>query len=404
MPRDTLLVRIDRAAPLAWTPSAALLVTGLVFMALTFASGSGQSSRAAESLIFFSLAAVVLPVGALVASRRPGNPLGWVFAATSFFWALGFAGAEYGIYAILADPGALPGGAIGAWFTYWFWLPGVGLPVTVLLLLFPDGRLPSRRWRPVLWLAGLGIAIGSAGGALNPGVIDADGFGALENPFGVDSGPVEIVGNVCIAVTAACGLLSIASLVVRFRRAAGEVRRQLKWVLKAFVVCAMLIMVGFGTFDRAWGSALLLLGIAGLPVSTGIAILRHGLWDIDVIVRRTLVYGAVSAPLAGLYFGIVIGLQQVFSSFAGGSDLAVAGSTLAVAALFRPARNRAQALVDRRFYRRRYDAQQTLEAFSARLREQIDLEALAGELTGVVRDTMQPAHVSLWLRGPGGSR
>jgi hypothetical protein len=389
-----------RLASFAWAPSAALLVTGLVFMVLTFGSGAGQGSTAAESLVLFSLAAVILPVGALVSSRRPGNPLGWVFAATSFFWALGFAGGEYGIYAILADPGALPGGAIGAWFTYWFWLPGVGLPATALLLLFPDGRLPSRRWRPVLVVAGLGLAIGTAGGALAPGEIDRETFGGLENPFGVGSDVLEIIVEASIAATAVCALLSIASLIVRLRRARGAEREQLKWVLSLFVVCAVLLLIGFGTFEQTWGSALLLAGIGGLPISTGIAILKHGLWDIDVIVRKTLVYGAVSALLAGLYFGVVIGLQQVFSSFAGASDLAIAGSTLAVAALFRPVRSRIQALVDRRFYRRRYDAQRTLEAFSARLREEVDLEALAAELRAVVLQTMQPAHVTLWLRRP----
>ena len=400
--RGTRQAWTTRASPFAWTPSAALLVTGLVFLALTVASDSGYGGDAAASLIFFGLAAVILPIGALIAWRRPENPIGWIFAATAFFWSLGFTGGEYAIYALLAEPGAVPGGEVGAWVGIWFWLPGVGLPATLLLLLFPDGRLPSRRWRPVLWVAVLGLALGTTGGALNPGKLDSETLGDLENPFGVGSNALNTIAEACIAVTALCALLSIVSLILRFRRARGEQRRQLKWVLTAFVACAVLLIVGFGTFEEAWGSALLFAGIAGLPISTGIAILKHGLWDIDVIVRKTLVYGAVSALLAGLYFGIVIGLQQVFSSFTGGSDLAIAGSTLAVAALFRPARGWIQGVVDRRFYRRKVDAAKTLDAFSARLRDEIDLDALGIELRRVVQETMQPAHVSLWLRRPEG--
>ena len=203
-----------------------------------------------------------------------------------------------------------------------------------------------------------------------------------------------------MVVLGIAAILSFASLVVRLRRASGREREQLRFVVRAFAVCIALLLAAF-SMPNDWGWPFVVLAIAGIPIATGIAVVRHRLWDIDVIVRKTLVYGGVSALLAGLYFGIVIGLQAAFSGLTRGNDLAIAGSTLAVAALFRPARARIQAFVDRRFYRGRYDAEQTLAAFSARLRDEVDLDALATELGQVVRDTMRPAHVSLWLR-PGG--
>jgi hypothetical protein len=274
------------------------------------------------------------------------------------------------------------------------------------LLLFPDGRLPSRRWRPVL--AGLlaGIVLLMLAGTLPPGRF-AEPFAEVSNPFGVPGtrgvmAAVDLVG--WVLVIAGIGLAG-GAMVVRLRRAAGIERQQLKLVLavgSAAAAAAALIM----TTWFVWPSdglqirmGVLCICLATVPAAAGLAILRYRLYDIDLIIRRTLVYGVVTAGLGGLYFAIVLALQQAFSGFAGGSDLAVAGSTLAVAALFRPVRNRVQALVDRRFYRRRYDTQRTLEAFSARLRDEIDLGTLRRELLQVVDETMRPANLSLWLRG-----
>jgi hypothetical protein len=231
-----------------------------------------------------------------------------------------------------------------------------------------------------------------------------EGFEPLQNPYAVGGGladALEVIANIAFVLMLGGILASATSLVLRFRRARGLERQQLKWVASAAGFLGVAFASGPLLFwyigDAAW-EPILLLSIATIPIAAGIAILRYRLYEIDRIVNRAVVYGAVSALLAGAYFGIVLGLQEVFSSFGGGSDLAIAVSTLAVAALFRPVRTRIQRLVDRRFYRRRYDAQRTLEAFSARLRDEIDIAALHGELATVVRRTMQPAHMSVWLR------
>jgi hypothetical protein len=357
----------------------------------------GQSTDALGTTTVLIMALALLPIGALVAHRQPENPISWVFSATSLFWTLGFTAYEYALYAYIVYP-EVPGDLAAAWIESWFWFPAVAMPITLLLLLFPDGHPPSRRWQPLLWVILAALPIGTVGAALTAGPLEGIEFAELDNPLGVEG--AEIATVVAMAVLGVAAILSFASLVVRLRRASGREREQLRFVVRAFAVCIALLLAGFVT-PNDWGWPFVVLAIAGIPIATGIAVVRHGLWDIDVIVRRTLVYGGVSALLAGLYFGIVIGLQAAFSGLTRGNDLAIAGSTLAVAALFRPARARIQAFVDRRFYRQRYDASRTLEAFSARLRDEIDLDALGNELGQVVRDTMRPAHVSLWLR-PGG--
>jgi hypothetical protein len=272
--------------------------------------------------------------------------------------------------------------------------PSVALGLgTFLLLLFPTGHLPSRRWRPVAWLAGLSIAMLAIGTAFKPGTLE--GIDGVDKPVQVDS---AFFGGADWAWPAAllALLLTLVSVVVRFRHAGADERQQVKW----FLAAAPIFVVGFimiGELNEAI-SILGALALASLPIAAGIAIFRYHLYDLDVVVRRTLVYGVLTAGLAGLYFGIVIALQEVFSPLTRGNDLAIAGSTLVAAALFRPARRWIQGIVDRRFYRRRYDAAATLEAFSVRLRDEVDLGQLGADLGGVVRDTMQPTHVSLWLR------
>jgi hypothetical protein len=243
------------------------------------------------------------------------------------------------------------------------------------------------------------------GSALDSGRLTEPPFEGIDNPAGIEAaGPaLEVVGAAGFIALFAGILLGAAALVARFRRARGDERQQLKWFASAGALFALACLVAltpwFGSSDTT-GQLLILLAFAAIPIAAGVAILKYRLYDIDLVIRRTLVYGGLTALLAGAYLAGVLLLQLALSPLTERSDLAIAGSTLAVAALFRPARARVQAAVDRRFYRRRYDAERTLESFGARLRDEVDLEALGGELRAVVSETMQPVHISLWLRTP----
>jgi hypothetical protein len=300
----------------------------------------------------------------------------------------------------------LPGGEVAAWLQNLGLPPSFGL-LAVALLLFPDGRLPSRRWRPAIWLAVAGMTLIVVGYALRPGPLD-DPFQTLSNPVGVP-GAFDIFdtatgfGWIFMGPSVA---IAAAALVVRLRRSTGSERQQLKWIALAAAVTGIAVAADVVSFfasldgDSVKQLRIVLLGVgfSAFPVAAGMAILRYRLYDIDVVINRALVYGALSAILAGAYLGGVLLLQLVLSGVTQGSGLAVAASTLAVAALFRPARSRVQGGVDRRFYRRKYDAAQTLERFGAHLRDEVDLDALRAEFRSVVAETMQPAHVSVWLR------
>jgi hypothetical protein len=265
-------------------------------------------------------------------------------------------------------------------------------------LLFPDGHLLSPRWRWIARAAAVGIVFGFVGSVLIPGKIPD--YPELINPYGLRSlsDPMQAIGFAALAIAL---IGSPLSLIQRFRRADADERQQIKWLALAGAVAVVTLVVataGYDALGEVVPNIAILLSVLGLPLATGVAILRYRLYDIDVVINRTLVYGALTATLAATYLGSVLLLQLALEGLTAGSSLAVAVSTLGVAALFRPARARFQATVDRRFYRRKYDAQRTLEAFSARLRDQVDLGMLNSELSSVVRDTLQPAHVSLWLR------
>jgi hypothetical protein len=340
--------------------------------------------------------------GSVVASRRPGNPIGWIFCGMGVALALvsaAYGYADYGLYGV----GDLPAAVYAGWLTSWLFILPVFIAPIVVLFLFPDGRPPSPRWRPLLALLFAFAAGTLVWSALEPGALVS--YPGHENPFGVEGPAVEALNAVGEAVIAPLAfVLALAAVVVRFRRSHGVERQQLKWVAYAAAVMAVCFALSFlaGTALPTWASdAIFVLGFAafgGIGVAAGLAILRYRLYDIDVVINRTLVYASVTAVLAGTYLGLVLLFQLAFRPVTEGNGLAVALSTLAVAALFRPARTRVQELVDRRFYRRRYDAQRTLEGFAAHLRDEVDLDALRAELTGVVGETMQPAHVSLWVR------
>jgi len=354
------------------------------------------------------LAIATSPVGAVVASRRPDHPVGWLFCAIGFIAAARHFGAEYATYAVPAGQGALPWGAIAAWLSSWVWFPGTGL-IIFLGLLFPDGHLPSRRWRPFAWFAAAVVVGTTIAVAFSPGPLS--GFGSIENPFPVEGAPR--LATPAEALMWSLVLVTAISLLVRLNHATGVMRQQIKWfayVTAVAVIGGVLRYVGYsGVANVGWvrtaGIAFMLVGFVGIPVAMGNAILKYRLYDIDLIINRTLVYGSLTAVLVAVYFGGVVGLQYVFRALTGGeSQLAVVASTLAIAALFNPLRRRIQSFIDRRFYRRKYDARKTLEGFSTKLRDETDLEALSDDLVGVVRETMQPARVSLWLRPAGAVR
>jgi hypothetical protein len=344
-------------------------------------------------------------LGALVAARRPRNPIGWILVVSPLCLAFTQVARDWYIHTLFADPGSLPLASGLMWAANWSWVPGFMPLLTVLLLLFPDGGLPSRRWRPVGWLAAAGMGLLILGYAFAPGALED--YPRVENPLGVE-GPVGDALEVFLAVGFPCfafaAIGSMASLVVRFRGSHGVERQQLKWMAAAaaLVVTAWLVNAFFDQALHTDISLILPLALLALPAAVAVAVLRYRLWDLGLVVRRTLVYGALSATLAASYLGIVLLLQAALEPLTSDSGLAIAGSTLAVAALFGPARRRIQELVDRRFYRRRYDAARTVERFSARLRDEVELDAMSGELREVVRETVQPAHVSLWLRAEAG--
>jgi hypothetical protein len=356
-----------------------------------------RSSEASFFLEFALIGAPFAVVGALVASRRPRNPIGWLFLAFAVVAATVAFADRYASYALVEHPGSLPGGEWLAWVSTAIWHPAFGFFVFAFLL-FPDGRLPSARWRPVARTAAATYLMGGVLG-LVWGPLFEEFFPYAEPPFrlpGYDIGGVAF--TVFILVNFGLLALSAVSLVLRLRRATGVERQQLKW----FVYAVALFALVFPPSVFVLGDGRLIVFLLPLvPAAAGIAILKHRLYDIDVVINRTLVYGALTAILALIYFGGVATTQAIFRTFTGQEQqpqLAIVVSTLVIAALFNPLRRRIQGFIDRRFYRRKYDARKTLEAFSAKLRDETDLYALNSELVSAVRETMQPAHVSLWLR------
>jgi hypothetical protein len=392
------------ATVLAWSLAVVSLVLLLTAETLSYLSRSAAPASVdgpnwldyGLHYAFTVMVAAYLTVGGLVASRRPRNAVGWLLCAVGLATAVESFTDAYRHYADAMDLA----GAKAADFLYAI-NPGVLLAIFVPLV-FPDGRLPSRRWRPLIWLVGAAVAVYVVDAALEPGGPD---------PLGVEL-PSNVYGAVVVLVIASLivGILgAAASVALRLWRARGQERQQLKWFVYATSVVvvgalgAVLLPLPLG--DVFW--LVMLFGFAGMPVAVGVAILRYRLYDIDRIINRTLVYGALTALLAAGYFATILALQGIgglvfqvpFRALTGqNTPLATVAATLAMAALFNPLRRRIQSLIDRSFYRRKYDAVKTLEAFSAKLRNDTDLDALSDDLVGVVRETMQPAHVSLWLR------
>ena len=397
------------ASWLAWSLASLCVAMFLASVVLHVLTRSSQEATSAgdtlsELLIFVTFLAFPI-VGALIASRHPKNPVGWICLAVGLFWMLIFLGDSI--------PGSGPYPVTIDALTQAIWIPPVGLLGIYLILLFPDGKLPSRRWRPLAWLSGVVMVLASLGITFSPGPLE--GHPGVRNPFGLEEAPpwVATAGIAILLLLPLCMIASALSLVMRYRRSGGEEREQIKWIAFAASVVGLLYlitMVSSLTYSGPWGAAgtplwlgllqqAALVSFTAVPIAVGFAVLKYRLYDIDLLINRTLVYGSLTATLIALYFGSVVLLQGALPSLTGQeSQFAVVASTLAIAALFNPLRRRLQGLVDRRFYRRKYDARKTLEAFSAKLRDETDLDALSDDLVGVIRETMQPAHVSLWLR------
>jgi len=338
-------------------------------------------------------------VGVLVVMHVPANPLGWMFLAIALLVAglIGLTG-QYAYQGLVQEPGSLSGALFAAWVYRWLWFPAVAL-ILLVPILYPTGRAPGRRWRVVLnGLIGM-VTVITILMMLYPGPLD-DGTPPLpDNPVGIDALESVPGGDALIGISFFLLVVSAAlSMIVRFRRSRGDERQQMKWMTFAAVFLAAGVIVPNLVGIKDTGDVFFAVSISMLPIAFGIAMLKYRLYDIDRLINRTLVYVALTAVLGAAYVGLVLAGQALFSSFAGGSNLAIAASTLVVAALFLPVRSRVQRFVDRRFYRRRYDAQRTLEGFGARLREQVELSALEHDLQSVVTETMQPTHASLWLR------
>ena len=371
----------------------------LIISTVGYSVATQQNTWAARLSLLVAFLAFAT-VGALVASKQPQNAIGWMFMTIALLVALSVFGGEYANYVFVEHPGLLPGGYLAGWLYLWTWFPTQAVIVAVPMV-FPDGHAPGPRWRLLLraWIVFTTCVV--ALWMVRPGPMSDSGEPLWPvNPIGIGfldplyNNPLEAGSSLVLVVFL---LLSITASVLRFRRSRGDERQQIKWMTYGVVVWLVLIPLGlFIQGDLA--DVAFALTISVLPAATAVAIFKYRLYEIDRVISRTLVYGLLTLILGLAYVGLVLGGQALFSSVAGGSNLAIAVSTLIVAALFLPLRSRVQHAVDRRFHRRRYDAQRTLDEFAMRLRREVELVPLADDLRGVVGETMQPAHVSLWLR------
>jgi hypothetical protein len=377
-----------------------LLLAGMTVLA-SLGPGDPNFRRDPASFIAFICAFGAFGlVGALIIWQRPGNTLGWILAAIGLLAAWGATADSYTDLA--SDEGLVY--LVSVWISLWYWFPLLGLTLIFTPLLFPDGRPPSPRWRYVVWVAGSALALVTLLAAFRER-IEFQGV-SMDNPVGIpgiEDPEKSTLGSILFGFFILFLVLALVSVVVRYLRSGDVQRQQIKWLMLATALSALMVF-----FEEITGIELdtevpFAVSIALFPSAIAVAIFRYRLYDIDVIINRALVYGVLSASLALVYIGGVVGLQGLLSPLFGeGNQFAVVASTLAIAALFNPLRRRIQSFIDRRFYRHKYDAQKTLESFGVRLRQETDLDTLGGDLVSVVRETMQPEHVALWLREPSG--
>ena len=337
-------------------------------------------------------------VGLLISVRVRGNRIGWLFAAIGLGSALQELIAAYVRYGGLVAPGSLPWVGQIAWFETWDWVPVAGGATTFLLLLFPDGRPPTPRWRPVAGLAAGAILVASIFLSIQPGPIDSVEF--VDNPLGLNIGELAgPLGGTAFGALVLAVVLSAMSMVVRFRRSRLIERQQLKWFASAAVV-AGLIFAGLGAVDSGNKAfqILTIVALLGLPISAGIAILRYRLYDIDRIISRTIAYALVSAVLLATYGALIVVLQAPLAAVTGSETILVALSTLVIATLFQPVLRHVRGAVDRRFDRRRYDADRTASAFADRMRNEVDIDRVTADLHGTTVAALAPVRIAVWVR------
>jgi hypothetical protein len=396
-----------------FTLTVSLFVAEIVLGLLTrdLPSSSSWSSAGTVGGISLSLVLFSPPVvGLLITWRRAGNAIGWLLLAIGLAWGLADS-STYSDYGVRLHPGSLPAAALPGAIGNALWLPAIGLTGTFLILLFPDGHLPGRRWRWVAYASALVMCVGTLGLTFTPGDMADAGYPGTTNPIGIDAlgGVLRSVQYVIVLLPPAIAA-SAAGMIVRYRRSRGVERLQLRWltavagavaVIYATVFALSVLVAPNSNAPPAWLAAAQAIGLMStclIPIAIGFAVLRYRLYDIDVIIRRTLVYTALLASLAAVYVGGVAVLGMTFRAVTGlSSSLAVTVSTLAVAAAFQPLRRRIRRAVDRRFYRAAYDAQAAVDAFSGQLRQQIDLDVLADRLLATVRETVRPRSASVWL-------
>jgi hypothetical protein len=388
----------------AWSMLAIYVASVSLGALLMVRNGIFQDAPANQAGLLLAFTAFMV-VGAIIVARRPDNTIGWIFSAIGLLVGTGLPAWQYAEYAYATRVGALPGATLGAWYTPLWFYSAISLGFVFIPLLFPTGRLLSARWRPIAVLAAATTTAIVVLSALKPTLRLETPGSSIDNPIGIAGVPdpdTSRLGDLLIGLFTICTGVAALSLVQRFRRSHGVQRQQLKWFTYAAALTFLWLVLG----DYLLPNAAVLEVLSGvmyglIPVAAGVAILRYRLYDIDRLINRTLVYGLLTALLGAVYAGVVLVLGQVFGGV--GADppsWVVAGATLAVAALFQPARRRIQGGVDRRFNRRKYNAAKTVEAFSLRLRDEVDLEALSAELLAVADQTMQPTTASLWLRQP----
>lgn len=393
-----------RSGMIAWVicaASVALLGAGFL---LAPHAGLTDALFGGTNAVTTSLSFLTYPVvGAFIITHTGGHLAGWLFCIAGLAWSLLSLSEAYVQYTRLADLGPLPAEDFFVWMSSWPEVVGVTAGAILVLYVFPTGEVLSPKWRHLMTatIAAAGIAIIAS--MLTPGPLED--YPSVVNPYGVGGRLGAFLTTwrdaawfpLLLSLIAAC-----VSVLIRFRRARGEERAQIKAMLLAGVVIVayiVLFAVTAALRNDALAESLVGVAIAVIPAAAGVAILKYHLYDIDLVINRALVYGSLTGVLAAAYFGLVVTLQTLLTPVTKESDVAVAGSTLAVAAMFGPVRRRIQGFIDRRFYRSRYDAQQTLEKFSARLRDEVDLDHLTAELVTVVSNTVRPRHASLWLKG-----